>query len=55
MTDNIDATQSKEEAEMIKYGVTRERMDYYHVAIFRYTSLKDAVAQARRCSSSVPE
>lgn len=33
---------------MIKYGITRSSIDYFHFQDFRYTSLKDAVAQARR-------
>lgn len=34
-------------AEMERYGITRITVDYYHFAGFRYTSLKDAVAQAK--------
>lgn len=34
--------------EMAKYGITRVPVDYFHYGDFRYTSLKDAVAQAKR-------
>jgi hypothetical protein len=34
--------------EMAKYGITRVRVDYFHYRDFRYTSLKDAIAQAER-------
>jgi hypothetical protein len=34
--------------EMAKYGITRVPVDYFHYGDFRYTNLKDAVAQAKR-------
>jgi hypothetical protein len=34
--------------EIAKYGITRVPVDYYHYGVFRYTNLKDAVAQAKR-------
>ena len=33
---------------MAKYGITRVPVDYFHYKEFRYTNLKDAVAQAER-------
>ena len=36
------------EAEMHKYGIKRVPVDYFHINGFRYTDLKDAVAQAKR-------
>jgi hypothetical protein len=33
---------------MAKYGITRVPVDYFHYGDFRYTNLKDAVAQAKR-------
>lgn len=36
------------EAEMEQYGITRVPMDCFHVGEFRYTNLKDAIAQAKR-------
>lgn len=35
-------------AEMAQYGITRVPVDYFHLGGFRYTNLKDAVAQAKR-------
>lgn len=34
--------------EMAAYGITRVSVDYFCYKDFRYTNLKDAVAQARR-------
>jgi hypothetical protein len=34
--------------EMVRYGITRVPVDYFHCGEFRYTNLKDAVAQAKR-------
>jgi hypothetical protein len=34
--------------EMAKYGINRVPVDYFHYGDFRYTNLKDAVAQAKR-------
>jgi hypothetical protein len=36
------------EAEMAKYGITRVPVDYFIYKEFRYTNLKDAIAQAKR-------
>ena len=36
------------DAEMAKYGITRVPIDYFHYQEFRYTNLRDAVAQAKR-------
>jgi hypothetical protein len=33
---------------MERYGITRTPADYFHYGQYRYTSLKDAVAQAER-------
>lgn len=35
-------------AEMEKHGITRIPVDYFHCGEFRYTNLKDAIAQAKR-------
>lgn len=37
--------------EMVKYGITRSSVDYFHYKGFRYTNLEDALAQARRQQS----
>jgi hypothetical protein len=34
--------------EMANYGITRVPVDYFYYGDFRYTYLKDAVAQAKR-------
>jgi hypothetical protein len=34
--------------EMAKYGITRVPVDYFFYGNFRYTNLKDAMAQAKR-------
>ena len=34
--------------EMRNFGITRVSVDYFHYKEFRYTNLKDALAQARR-------
>lgn len=40
---------SPEDAEqMVKYGIRRVPVDYFVYGDFRYTNLKDAVAQAKR-------
>jgi hypothetical protein len=41
--------QRPEDAEdMQNYGITRVPIDYFHYREFRYTNLKDAIAQAKR-------
>ena len=49
-TTDRPATQPKKmlPEEMAKLGITRVPVDYYHYGVFRYTSLKDALAQAKR-------
>jgi hypothetical protein len=34
--------------EMVKYGITCVPVEYFHYKDFRYTTLKDALAQAKR-------
>lgn len=34
--------------EMDKYGITCIPVDYFHVGQYRYTHLKDAIAEAER-------
>lgn len=33
---------------MVKCGITRVPVDYFHVRVLRYTSFADALAQAQR-------
>lgn len=42
-TQNADETK-----EMAKYGIKRTPVDYFYYGTYRYTDLKDAIAQARR-------
>lgn len=35
-------------AEMEKYGITKKPIDYYFLGEYRYTTLRDALAQAKR-------
>jgi hypothetical protein len=39
---------------MAKYGITRVPTDYFHYKEYRYTSLDDAIAQAKRQHPAVP-
>jgi hypothetical protein len=41
------------EVEMTKYGITVVPVDYFHYKEFRYTNLKDAIAQAKRDDPTV--
>jgi hypothetical protein len=44
--------------EMVSYGITRVPVDYFHCGPFRYSNLKDAIAQAKRqqlSTSVVPQ
>lgn len=49
-TANRPATQSKKMIadKLAKMGITQVPVDYYHYGAFRYTNLKDALAQAER-------
>lgn len=39
---------SEEHVEMLSYGITRVSKTYYHVGKYCYTTLSDAIAQAKR-------
>lgn len=41
------------EAKMLQYGIRRVPVDTFHYRHYRYSSLKDAVAQAKRDASGV--
>jgi hypothetical protein len=34
--------------EMLEFGITRVSIDHFHYKDFRYTNVKDAIAQAKR-------
>jgi hypothetical protein len=40
--------ETNEEDAMAKLGITRVPIDYFHYRQYRYTNLKDAIAQAER-------
>ena len=46
--DSCPACGADADEEMKKYGITRIPVDYFHYGEFRYTNLKDAIAQAKR-------
>ena len=46
--ESCPAISSEDAEEMAKYGITRVPIDYFHYGDFRYTNLKDAIAQAKR-------
>jgi hypothetical protein len=46
--ESCPAISSKDAEEMAKYGITRVPIDNFHYGDFRYTNLKDAIAQAKR-------
>ena len=48
MSDPRSATKPAEAEEMAKYGIALVPVDYFHYGKFRYTNLKDAIAQAKR-------
>ncbi len=52
MNQDTEALQAKDVEEMAKYGIVRQPVDYFLFDTFRYTSLKDAVAQAKRCENA---
>lgn len=42
------AAEPEAKDEMVKYGITRVPVDYFHYKQYRYTNLADAIAQAKR-------
>ncbi|PQA87141.1 hypothetical protein [Hyphococcus luteus] len=54
MTEEITKTDTERtlDGEMQKYGIKRVPVDYFHINGFRYTDLKDAVAQAKRTNAT---
>ena len=47
--DQTLTTQNADDAkEMAKFGIKRTPVDYFYYGTYRYTDLKDAIAQARR-------
>ena len=49
MSSEIDKIISMSDLELAKkYGISRVPADYFHYGKYRYTNLKDAIAQAKR-------
>jgi hypothetical protein len=49
MTTEIEKLkQDSERDEMVRYGITRVPVDYFICGQYRYSNLKDAIAQAKR-------
>ena len=48
-----DANTNSDAQIMAHYGITRVPVDYFHVGVFRYTNLADAVAAAKRQQAAV--
>lgn len=48
MTQENDTVRDTQGEEMARYGIIRIPVDNFYYREFHYTSLKDAVAQARR-------
>jgi hypothetical protein len=52
MADSNDGTRSIENSvdaeEMIRFGIIRVPIDHFQYKTYRYTNLKDAIAQAER-------
>ncbi|MGC8534195.1 MAG: hypothetical protein ACP5QR_01540 [Rhizomicrobium sp.] len=47
-SDARSTTKATDAEEMERYGIVLIPVDYFHFGNFRYTRLKDAVAQAKR-------
>jgi hypothetical protein len=50
--ENKKVTNLPGDREMEKYGIKHFPVDYFHYREFRYTNLKDAIAQAKRDETS---
>lgn len=49
MPSEIDEANPMSDLELMeKYGINRTPADYFHYGQYRYTNLKDAIAQAER-------
>jgi len=43
---------AEEIADMATYGITQQSFEYFYHGEYRYTSLRDAVAQAKRMAGN---
>ncbi|MCW9036082.1 MAG: hypothetical protein OQJ97_17815 [Rhodospirillales bacterium] len=54
LTDDAPSSISPENmAEMEKYGITRTLVDHFHHGEYRYATLSDALAQAKRVADKI--
>lgn len=44
---------TNDSAEMAKYGITKKTIYQFHFGEYRYSNLKDAVAQAKRAAGNM--
>ena len=51
MSDFLDTDQANKAAMMAQYGIVRVPVEQFHYKGWRYSSLRDAVAQAKRISA----
>lgn len=49
---SISTLSPDDAVELEKFGITRVSVEYFHCGLFRYTNLKDALAQAKRQQAS---
>jgi len=52
--DASDIDDANGAALMAQYGITRVRADKFHFGEWRYSNLRDAIAQARRAAAATP-
>ena len=45
---NDTVVQKRQVDEASDYGITTSQVTYYHYGVYRYTNLKDAMAEAKR-------
>ncbi len=49
---SLSSTDQSGDDEMIRYGITHQSVDVYFRGSYRYSTLKDALVQAKRAESS---
>jgi len=52
-TTNPQSAESQSHAdELAKYGIVRETVEVFHIGGYRYSNLRDAIAQAKRMAAA---
>ncbi len=51
-TDPQIAETRSDAADMAKYGITRKTTDVFYLGEYRYTNLRDAIAQGKRMATT---